>query len=366
MLATKNRVRSIERTPMPCLFNVEEQREERHLPRRSPRGSVKARSGMFGKLKADGPIPTKQSSPSSRGGLRRASGTLPPKQETLVGSQYTRSASSASLAVVHEVGCRVTIDRELWQGSFRLYAVPLWPCPACGGTSLQVNRRVSGLQAFTEETPASREKGSYDEPFGEGAFAAILTCSRGECENVVAVCGRFEQGPDWDKNGDDFTADYCFPSFFYPTLPIFRVPRECPTKISEEIHRAFAVYWCDVPACLNHIRTSVEGLLTHLKVRRSVLTKKGKRHRLSLNERIELLMPKYDGFKKALHALQWLGNAGSHSSHVVSNDALNGFALLEDVLNELFVKHSTTLKKLAVAIVKAKGPAKPRRPRKKT
>ncbi len=78
---------------------------------------------------------------------------------------------------------------------------------------------------------------------------------------------------------------------------------------------------------------------------------------------------KYDGYRLYLisfHAwidivfirlIRWLGNAGSHSSQLVTiDDVLDSYELIIELIDEIFSKKRIKAKTLAKKIIKKKGP----------
>jgi hypothetical protein len=62
-----------------------------------------------------------------------------------------------------------------------------------------------------------------------------------------------------------------------------------------------------------------------------------------------------------LFAVKWLGNEGGHpKGGLKRSDLLDGFAILEKVLDEIFIGMDATIREKAKAINKAKGPPKER------
>ncbi|MBN8624688.1 MAG: DUF4145 domain-containing protein [Planctomycetes bacterium] len=246
----------------------------------------------------------------------------------------------------------MSIDRSIWKKSFLLNDVPAWPCPKCKMASLAVCGTGTGHMIHDPEFPWS---GASD-PGTErgGLFAAVLECSRGSCKQIVAVCGE-ARGAATRAEGWTLLREYT-PRYFNPTPPIFQLPPECPDKVCEVIESAFALYWCDPRACVNRIRTAIETLLTEFGIARYKKPKSGsKRVRLSLHDRIELSRAKQPDLADSLMAIKWLGNIGTHELKITTDDALDGFVLLEHVLDEKYGQHRLQITRLAKKLIKRKG-----------
>ena len=134
----------------------------------------------------------------------------------------------------------------------------------------------------------------------------------------------------------------------------------CPADIKDEVRAASSLYWSDVSASANRIRTAVEKILDHKKIKRSKKIQSGKNagknRRLSLHERIELFKQKDSDLAATMLAIKWLGNAGSHTSDLNEKDLLDAFELLEHVIEELFVEKLKKIRSITKKINKKKGP----------
>lgn len=244
------------------------------------------------------------------------------------------------------------VDRQLWGQHLTKWHAPSWPCPSCASGRL----RLSGAPIGVESTPASRGEHQYDY---EGWFSCILKCFA--CEQPVAVVGSgfYEEVP--DEDGQPGWSEYLVPRFVHPTIDIFRVPRECPKLVAAELRDAFKLFWCDPRAAANRSRSATESLLDHLKIKRKARHAGGSFRRLSLHQRLELLKKKNSDVGDQLLAVKWLGNAGSHmdaasKGDVTKADLLDGFEILEHVIEEVFKQRSTRIRKLAGAINRRRGP----------
>lgn len=257
----------------------------------------------------------------------------------------------------------MSINRENWlRASFRKDDVPAWPCPTCNSGMLLVAQGKHGPLINAVHTRAClRDRGEpwYSYYEDDGMFSAMLRCSRSGCGDYVSLCGVYFTDQDFDERGGDHPAEAYMPRFFYPTVRVFQPPKKCPENIAKEIEAAFRVYWCDTAACLNHIRCTIEMLLTHIGVRQ--FSKPGKKGRLTLDARINELPARYDSFKNSLHAVRWLGNAGSHADDVKQDDSLDGFEILEHILEELFDPKLKRIAAISSVINKKKGPRRPKR-----
>jgi hypothetical protein len=95
--------------------------------------------------------------------------------------------------------------------------------------------------------------------------------------------------------------------------------------------------------------------LDQLRIPKSALVK-GKKQRLTLHKRIELLSKRDPDASELLLAVKWIGNAGVHSGALTQLEVMDALDILESALESLFNSHNRRVKKLAKRINKRKGP----------
>jgi hypothetical protein len=219
----------------------------------------------------------------------------------------------------------------------------------------------------TGESIEAQEHPASEPEWVDGRFSCMLFCSN--CQGQIALAGKYRVRD--DRHYDEFEGEtggyesYYRPLFFSDAPHIIRIPERTPEAVAEELRGAFQLYWADPDACANRIRVSVEKLLTHQGIprtngRKAVAAGK-KRTFLTLHARIERFEAKNRPIAQALMAVKWIGNAGSHSSPLSAEDALDGFELMEFVLDELFVKRASRIGALTRHIIRRKGPRSQRR-----
>lgn len=165
-------------------------------------------------------------------------------------------------------------------------------------------------------------------------------------------------------DGDSEYVEFYHPEYVNPSPPIIPIPGDCPTKVADELKKAFLASWCDFPAAANHIRSTVERLLDFLKEPKTKLNSKGKREHIKLHDRIKNLALRDNDLSESLLAVKWLGNVGSHSDEISRDDVFDAFDILELIFDDLFVKHRERVKRLITTINIKKGPAKKSKKRK--
>jgi hypothetical protein len=163
---------------------------------------------------------------------------------------------------------------------------------------------------------------------------------------------------DYNENGqpNQNLVDFYRPKYFHPHLKLFSIPEGVPSDVVKEINKSFELFFCNPPSASNHIRIALENLLTYMKVKRYD-TRNGKKIFLNLHKRINLIPLKHQSLKDCCLAIKWLGNAGSHSDKkITSDDVMDAYEIMDEVLRELFEKRQKHIKKLVKTINKKKGP----------
>lgn len=236
------------------------------------------------------------------------------------------------------------------QASFPKNALPHFPCPNCGATLGMVDSTYhEGESALSR---AAYDAGAIDHTDREGVFSVLLQCVNRGCRENVAMIGQSHVRTE-RTYGSEEAVDYLTPHAFTPPLRVFPLPKEIPDAIRAALLDSFAALWRDPSAAGNGVRIAVEELLDEVGVRkRASISRKP----LKLHQRIELFRVKHQRLGDLLLAVKWLGNAGSHEKALSRKAVLDGYALLEQVLGDLFLKRTQTLDRLARRINKAKGP----------
>lgn len=276
------------------------------------------------------------------------------------------------------------MDRQSFQPRFTQDNAPDWLCPTCEKGLLQI-KPESFLKGDSTDPRAPSSDGW--EP-GEtlSVYACLLKCSNSKCNELVANTGTeiYDVVHEEDATGyRPVYTTYLCPKYFEPPLRIIKIPSECPRRVSEPLVESFRLLFSSPSSAANHIRISLENLLTKLRVPRykqektpstpSIreqiealpeeniqlktkllkIFKADKRRRpLDLHQRIEQLPNKHEHLKKQLFAIKWLGNEGSHNHDELSiDDVLDAYELMENVLQEIY---QPKLEKIEVLLAKMK------------
>lgn len=253
------------------------------------------------------------------------------------------------------------MDRKLFKLPFQPESPLDWQCPTCGKGLLRIKKETF----FSDELAHSKKSYNHEawEPeWMEHIYSCLMQCSNDNCQEVVASTGT--GFVDWDiveiKQGEteQVYSNYYRPSYFQPHLKIIPIPDDTPEEVIDSLNDSFKLFFCSPSAAANHVRASVEAMLTDLKVKRYDVSG-SKRRPINLHRRIDLLPTKYNELKELLIAVKWLGNAGSHSGDELTiDDVMDTYEIMEHVLDEIYGKKLTKIKSIAKKVNKAKGPKK--------
>lgn len=254
------------------------------------------------------------------------------------------------------------VERTIYKTPFHKESQPQWTCPACGRGVLEGIKGSFHYGEVKESIDAQEKyKDTWDPDQIVFTYSTCLRCTNPQCKEIIASAGT--GGVDFEPVYDEATGEpnaqdfynYFLPKYFWPHLNIFNVPKNTPEPIREEINKSFELFFASPSSSSNHIRIALENLLDHLKVKRTELRNK-KRVYISLHRRVLLLPQAYSDLKDLLIAIKWLGNTGSHTPVITMDDVMDAYDILEMVINELFEKRASGIKKLAKRINKRKGP----------
>jgi hypothetical protein len=207
----------------------------------------------------------------------------------------------------------------------------------------------------------ARNHDAWDTDWITYAFTAWVKCNNTACGEEAAVAGEggvkelcaVEEASEYF---DTFTPHFCTP------MPdIFELPKKCPTKVSNELRAAFALFWLDPSGAANRIRVALENLMDHLGIQNRRKNKQGQFDKLNLHRRIELFSITEPTIGDQLMALKWLGNTGSHDGGVDRNDVLDAFEIIENALLELVEQRSKKMAALAKDLAEKHRPGAKKR-----
>ncbi|MDL5511721.1 DUF4145 domain-containing protein [Arenibacter sp. M-2] len=233
-----------------------------------------------------------------------------------------------------------------------------WPCPNCKSQSLELL-----IDRFFQDQSAESKRMREDDEFWQIEwidliFSGALRCS--VCSEYITFTGRGNPEPngyyDYELDQHHLEYDEVFvPSFFEPALRIFDIPDQCPELVKNEIINSFKLFWSDLPASANRIRTSLEIIMNENKVKRFEIIG-NQRKPISLHKRI--LIFNNPGLTELLLAIKWIGNTGSHLGNLQTIDILEAYRLLEYTLTKLYDNQEKEILKITKEINKRKGTRK--------
>jgi len=254
------------------------------------------------------------------------------------------------------------MDRKVFKySSFGKNGTTNLPCPTCkkGDLVLDNNSLTTNTPKYIQGLMSTNE---FDITDYWASYICVLKCNK--CGESISNTGEVRYIESYFRSdADSYEIDYdetYMPRYFIPNLTIFSIPEKTPDDIVRELIKSFSLFFSDPSSSANHARIAVENLLNHYKVPRFSLTKKKKRQRNTLHDRINKLDNKYEHIKDELRAIKWIGNAGSHSSigenSLTGDDVLDAYEILESVLDDLFSTKKKQIKGIAKSINKKKGP----------
>ncbi len=147
-----------------------------------------------------------------------------------------------------------------------------------------------------------------------------------------------------------------------PGLRMIDIPERTPRAVNLLVHEAAEILFSNPLAAAGTLRRAVEAMLDNLKVRKTKTTKKGKRVRMSTHGRVLLLEDKRRDVAKALLAVKWIGNSGSHEANSLTVvqvlDAADMFAY---ALRLAYDHTEPALKRKITQVNRSKRPISPRK-----
>jgi hypothetical protein len=249
----------------------------------------------------------------------------------------------------------MSIDRNIWILPFAKEHFPPWPCPHCNGGTFVLKRDTFHVEEANESIQ-DRNHEAWEPEWIHGLFTAYLHCSNENCRKKAVVCGEYKVSGWFDPDTNElYFVEVLEPNFISPSPDLFIIPKTCPADIKLEMRKAFSLYWSDLDAAGNRVRTVVELLLDYLKVRKRERKKNGKYRHLSLHDRILEFHPKNPDIGEKLLAIKWLGNVGSHGNGLSKDDLIDDFEMIQFVFEELFEGTRERLSNMAKRIIRKKG-----------
>jgi len=209
-----------------------------------------------------------------------------------------------------------------------------YPCPSCD------HGRISFCWDRMDEKEINSSKdyrdnycrdGGWDIYDYEGVFSAPLMCNA--CNETVFSSGKtfydiyYVEAADGSPDAEHKKTFQT--QFFIPPLKYIKIPLTCPNSVSECLMESFSLFPLSSASTANKIRVSIEKLLDSFQIPAEI----------NLHQRIESIKdnPKLSHLEKAMIALKWIGNEGSHAGKTLSNENIEtAFLIVEHVLSEIY------------------------------
>lgn len=234
-----------------------------------------------------------------------------------------------------------------------------WPrvlCPECREGSLVLQETTCRPDVASKAHIELVKRGSEPPDELKGAFTGWLQCDNLGCGCIAAVAGDWTYEWAFDEaRGRDGLIDFFVLRYISPAPPVLQVPARTPAKVVASIALASAVLWMSPDLAATQLRLAVEDLLTARRVKRTVLTAKNKRRRLSAQERLEIFAATHPEVVHALEAVKWIGNSGTHETGLTVSEVLIGAKLLEHALRRLYDASDASLVAEAKVINRRRG-----------
>lgn len=253
------------------------------------------------------------------------------------------------------------MQRSLWRKSYG--SLPQFPCPRCGKGKLV--RKGDFLKHEPRHVAEELENAGFAGQISDGRFVGLLICNYGFCGEVVTVAGGYmtREEVHWNDESDTpepYEIGSYYPYSIRPAPIIIEEPKKLAAEPKKHLRKAYELFWNDYASSANRLRIFVEAFLDQMAVPRKGKKRNGKNGELDLSERIDALEVAKPGHKKALDALRYVGNVGSHEGEADFEDVLDCFELLEYTLIELIEERRAKLEAKADDLLSRKGKPKSR------
>ncbi len=205
-------------------------------------------------------------------------------------------------------------------------------CPHCAGTTIYREDQTK-LYPSNASWVAVNYAGE-DHDALRGLIFGACQCANRDCQEHTHFVGKYVTESHDEEGPTVYSQRYTI-SCFFPPIPLIRIPLKTPAKVQALLGRSFAPAFMDQSASGNLLRSAIESLLTDLKVPRFVISKKRKKQRLTLHDRILRLPPSRKDQMEKLLAIKWIGNFASHDTLSV-NGLRTAFEIVESVLEDIY------------------------------
>lgn len=177
-----------------------------------------------------------------------------------------------------------------------------------------------------------------------------MRCDESGCGEIVAIAGDTDLISTFVDEPDGYRGwgyeEVLQPRAVFPAPPLFRAPKDTPSRVRHQIELASQLFWTDLAASVGRLRTAIEETLDDQKIPRDKVAKSGKTVRMDLAERIEVFAASAGDTdsKDALHGLRHIGNLGTHGNSVSQEAFFDAVDVLEDALLGVYERKSIKAK----------------------
>jgi hypothetical protein len=215
--------------------------------------------------------------------------------------------------------------------------MPSWPCPICKGGTINI------LDVSLSIKEHERKIYYYNIINKKYRYSCLYECSNKKCEATV-----FSIGVGYGiGDQEDLSKVILKPTYFDPPIRIISTTESCPENVDAYIIRSSKTFFMNNELTANSLRVVIENILSNIKVPTVKILKNGRKSRLSLAERINLLAKNYTFLSGHFDAIRLVGNSGSHGNYLTKNEIIMAYRIIEDLINEIYEEKS---KKLASSI----------------
>lgn len=253
--------------------------------------------------------------------------------------------------------------------NFQPNRLPNWKCPTCNSATLILSGEFlyekSEIMQKIPDSYLDGTSGDYvpiwpDDVKGlKTRFVGFLKCTSAHCNEFVTIAGYVltEEVNSYDEEFGLYVEleDFYYPVSFDPALLYIQNTLLYPKEIKSILKTCFRLFWIDNASCANKIRIVVEKLLDLQKIPRRKKNPKGKFTTLNLHARLALYKKKNPQIAELLLSTKWIGNTGSHSTEVNTQEIINAFDLLQYCLDHIYVQTEKRLKNISKKINKNKS-----------
>src|SRR5262245_58690417 len=151
----------------------------------------------------------------------------------------------------------MTVNIAHWRETFSQRELPPFRCPTCHqGTLVEVKDSGKLIQSKLSKRTRSHE--DWDPSWVEERFSLLLECSVGICGELVVVSGDTVVDEEENEEFGRVWMSQLRPRSIFPAPYIIELPKEIPDSVRQELEQAFALFWRDLNASANRLRTTLE------------------------------------------------------------------------------------------------------------